>query len=397
MKRARNKPTRRHGQLPKQTAPKKSPFIEHIHELRKRLFYIALSIIGVAGVAFYFQKQILAILRHPAGDQIFVTTTPGGAFNFLFTICITTGVIVSIPVIVYQVLRYMQPVIKDGFMRTLYWGSIASGLLAIAGVAFGYIYGLPNSLRFLFGQSANLNVEAMITIDSYASFVTMYLLGAALLFQVPLILLLINRIKPLTPGQLLRFERPFIVGSAIMGAIISPSPNVGDMLILTVPMIVMYQLSMIIIWVVNRKHRRPRKVVQLLKKDAELQAQRLAKFHEAEESWQRALQHARASHKQAAATMTRSVMAAAVATGPSQVMAIAPRSVAPAPPKHKPAAVPAAMPKVVALAPKNVAVAAAPPARPTVISPTPITRRPSMRRQFVSDVARRPQQASKRV
>lgn len=315
MRKARSKPTKRHGQS-RRVEPKKTPFIEHIYELRKRLFYIALSIIGAAGLAFYFQKQLLAFLRWPAGDQIFVTTTPGGAFNFLFTICIATGVVVSIPVIVYQVLRYTQPVIKDGFMRTLTWGSITSGLLAVAGVAFGYVYGLPNSLRFLFGQSTNLNVEAMITIDSYASFVTMYLLGAALLFQVPLVLLLINRIKPLTPSQLFKYERPFIVGSAIMGAIISPSPNVGDMLVLTIPMIIMYQISMVIIWVVNRKHRRPHKVSRLLKKDTEIQTQRLISFREAKDKWQEALQAAKSVHTHTdTAHLARPVMAAAVSFG----------------------------------------------------------------------------------
>lgn len=366
MKRARSKPTRRHAQPHKQAEPKKTPFIEHLHELRKRLFYIAISIIGFAAVAFYFQKQILAILRYPAGDQIFVTTTPGGAFNFLFTICIATGVTASIPVIVYQILRYAQPVMKDGFMRTLTWGSIVSGLLAISGVVFGYFFGLPNSLKFLFGQSTNLNIEAMITIDSYASFVTMYLLGAALLFQVPLILLLINRIKPLKPSQLLRFERPFIIFSLIFGAIISPSPNIQDMLILAVPTIVMYQFSMIMIWIINRKHRRPKKVVQLRQKDAELQAQRLAKFHEAQESWQRALQHARTTHKeQGAPTVGQPAMAVAAAAIAS-------------------ASAPAARPAPAA--PQAAATAS----RPTVISPVQTSRRPAVRRQYVSDVARRP-------
>lgn len=381
MKRAKSKPTRKRGsQLHKPADPKKTPFIEHLHELRKRLFYIAISIVGFAAIAFYFQKQILAMLRHPAGDQIFVTTTPGGAFNFLFTICIATGVVASIPVITYQVLRYAQPVLKEGFMRLMVWGSVASSLLAISGVVFGYFFGLPNSLKFLFGQSTNLNIEAMITIDSYASFVTMYLLGAALLFQVPLILLLINRIKPLTPSQLFKAERPFVIASFIFGAIISPSPNVQDMLILAIPTIVMYQFSMIMIWIINRKHRRPKKVVQLLKKDAELQAQRLAKFQEAQASWQRALQNARSTHDQSAPAIAHPAMAMAGAGAP-----VAPSSApAPAPtPKPSPAPVVAA-PKAVATTP-----------RPTVISPIQTSRRPAQRRQFVSDVARRPHQNRK--
>ena len=265
----------------------------------------------------------MAFLRKPAGDQTFITTTPGGAFNFLFGICITAGLVGSIPVIVYQLLRYVQPLIKQGFMRVMAWGSIASGVLAIIGIVFAYYCGLPSSLKFLFGQSSNLHIEALITIDSYTSFVTMYLFGAALLFQLPLILLIVNRIKPLKPMQLLKFERPFIVVSAILGALISPSPNVGDMMVLTIPMIIMYQVSMILIWIINHRHRRPKKVVALLKKDAELQAERLAKFRAAQENWQRALQNARTGAAVKAPAPVPHVAASVVAPKPTVVKPLA--------------------------------------------------------------------------
>jgi hypothetical protein len=93
------------------------------------------------------------------------------------------------------------------------------------------------------------------------------------------------------------------------------------MMILTVPMITMYQISIIIIWSVNRKHHRPKKVVKLLQKDAELQAARLAKFKDAQESWQHLLQTARANSSSAqkvaapvAATLMVTPQAKAVAT-----------------------------------------------------------------------------------
>jgi Tat protein translocase TatC len=191
------------------------------------------------------------------------------------------GIFFSIPVIVYQLLKYIEPLIKKNAMRFILLGSIASGLLALAGMAFGYFFGLPAALGFLLHQFTNEQIQAMLSIQSYLSFVTVYLLGSALLFQFPLILLLINRIKPLKPKKLLGYERWVIVGAFILGGVMNPSPRVVDQLILTIPIILTYQLGIGLIWLANRREQK-RPAAAMLKKDAELQAERLMRFREAQ-------------------------------------------------------------------------------------------------------------------
>jgi len=286
MKRTKSKPTRRHARnQPNPPTQQKLPFIAHLYELRKRLVYVAMSVVAFGSLAYAANKPLTALLLRPAGDQQFIYTSPGGGFDFLFKLCLYVGIAASIPAIVYQCLRYMQPLIKQGPMRFIIIASLSSGGLAMAGVLFGYLYGLPAAMRFLLHGFSSDKIQALINIQSYMSFVMMYLLGAALLFQVPLILLLINRIKPLKPKKLMRFQRWFILIAFILGALLSPSPNVQDQLMLTGPMIIMYQVSIVMIWLINRRHQRPKKVVELLRRDAEIRAARLANFESARATW----------------------------------------------------------------------------------------------------------------
>ncbi len=278
MKRATRKATARDRLKPQNT---RLPFIEHLHELRKRLFYVAVSV-GIWGAGAYFiQQKIVAALLRPAHNQQFIYTSVGGGIDFLFRVCIYTGVACSIPVIVFQILKYLEPLIKKDAIRFIAWGSAVSGVLALAGIAFGYFVGLPAALHFLLHQFTTDQIHPLVTIQSYMGFVTLYMLGSALLFQIPLLLVLINRIKPLKPQKLIKSERWVILISFVMGGIMNPSPRIQDQILLAGPMIAAYQVGIIIIWLTNRGTRRPARVVGLLQKDAEARAARQAKFAQA--------------------------------------------------------------------------------------------------------------------
>ena len=101
----------------------------------------------------------------------------------------------------------------------------------------------------------------MLTGDAYLSFVITYLLGAALLFQIPLLLLIINTMTPLKPSKLMKLQRFVIVGAFILGAIISPTPDIMNQAFLAVPIIAMYQLGVGLVWLQNRARARRGAVV----------------------------------------------------------------------------------------------------------------------------------------
>jgi len=196
--------------------------------------------------------------------------------NFLFRLCLYAGIALSIPVIVYQFLRYLEPLFTKDSRRLIMWGSMTSGVLALAGMAFGYFIGLPAALHFLLHQFVTDQIEPLLTIQAYMSFVTMYMLVSALLFQVPLFLIFTNRIKPLQPKKLLslRYERWVIVGAFVLGALMNPDPNLLHQVVIVGPLIIMYQIGVGIVWLTNHGSRYTRRMTDLHGRDAMARADR---------------------------------------------------------------------------------------------------------------------------
>lgn len=254
------------------------PFIEHVHELRRRLMYIAVSVIAWSCAAYGVEHYIVEALLKPAHDQQFIYTSPGGGINFLFRVCLYVGIALSIPVIVYQILRYIEPLIKKRSTRFIFLSSAVSGFLAIVGMLYGYFWGLPAALNFLLHQFVTKQIQPLVTIQSYMSFVTVYMLGSAMLLQVPLLLICINRIKPMKPQSLFKYERHVIAAAFIIAGLMNPTPNVFALLFIAAPLILMYQVGIAIIWYSNR-HLAPRKrttnVVKLIENDLAVQAERM--------------------------------------------------------------------------------------------------------------------------
>ena len=264
-------------QLHRQPVDRQLPFIEHVYELRKRVTYIAISV-GIFGAAAYgIEHHIVNVLLKPAHGQQFIYTSPGGGIDFLFRVCLYVGIICSIPVIIYQILRYIEPLIKKSSIHFIGWGSFISGILAIAGVLYGYFWGLPAALHFLLHQFVTKQIQPLVTIQSYMSFVMVYMVGSALLFQVPLFLIFINRIKPLKPQQLFHYERHVILAATIIAALMNPTPNVFALLFLAGPIILMYQFGIAIIWYMNRDVTQSPKVKAMLEKDIEAREARVTR------------------------------------------------------------------------------------------------------------------------
>jgi sec-independent protein translocase protein TatC len=234
----------------------KQPFIQHLYELRGRLFKVAFSVIIFSSVGYGVEQKLVGFLLKPAHGQQFIYTSPLGGLNFLFQVCIYFGFVLSIPVVIYQLLRYLEPLIQETTRHLVIVYTFISGALALAGGAFGYFFGLPLALRFLTHQFTTTQIKPLLTIQDYMSFVTIYLLGSALLFQLPLIMTFTNRIKPLKPGGLLKFERYMVLISFVAAAIMTPTTDIFDQLLFAAPIMAMYQIGIVLIYLKNRKTKR---------------------------------------------------------------------------------------------------------------------------------------------
>ena len=228
-------------------------FMDHIRELQWRLAIVALAFLATGAVVYPFFDKIVALLLKPLGNNLsLVYLTPGGAFNFAVQVCIYAAMIGALPVALYHIYRFVMPAVEKTTLRGVLGYSLSSLLLAAVGVAFSYFLALPAAIQFLTSFDLK-NISPMLTVESYLSFVMTYLLAGALLFQLPLFMTIINRIKPMTPRMLMSGQRHVILWSVVFAAVISPTPDAVNQLLLAAPMIVMYQVGIVIILLKNRK------------------------------------------------------------------------------------------------------------------------------------------------
>ncbi|MCA9327300.1 twin-arginine translocase subunit TatC [Candidatus Saccharibacteria bacterium] len=277
-----NKRTTKTATRARQSTKERIPIAEHLRELKRRIMYVAVSVVAMSAIVYAFEGKVIDILLRPSHGQHFVYTSPLGGINFIFNVSFVFGIALSIPVIMYQLLKFLQPLIKDATQRFIVIISATSGLLALAGILFGYFAGLPAALHFLLRQQFhNGQVEAMISIQSYFSFVVAYMFGAALMLQLPLLLIIFNRIRPLTPKMMFKYERIVIAFSFIIAFIMNPTPNVIDQMLTVVPVLLSYQVGILVVWLINRRDVR-RKYGDLFAKDAEARETRAQQAKQAQ-------------------------------------------------------------------------------------------------------------------
>ncbi len=241
------------GQLaPKETV--RAPFIEHIYELRRRLLVCVVFIVVGAGIGYLINEQLLAIIQQPLGQKLFYTS-PTGGFSFVFMLCVFFGIVFALPCIIYQIIAFLKPVLPRTSRHSILLYPFCSVILAALGIVFAYFVSLPASLHFLANFGGG-NIEALITTDTYFNFALSYIAGFAILFQLPLILIITNRITPLGPGKLMKWQRYVIIGSFVLAAIITPTPDPFNQLLMAGPIILLYQLSILLIWIINGSKKR---------------------------------------------------------------------------------------------------------------------------------------------
>ena len=223
---------------------------EHLRELRTRVSWVLLTI-GIASVVGYaFYGQLIALLLRPLNKPLYYVS-PMGGFNFALQVSLFFGILVAIPVISYHLLRFLAPALPSTVTRLIPRYLLGSFACVLLGVSFGYLVSLPTALRFLSGFGSP-DLHSLITADAYLSFVMRYLVSFVLVFQLPVVLVGVNAVHSLRVSALLRYQRHVIVGCFVVAALLSPAPDPVNMLVLTVPLILLFYLSVLLLVIMNR-------------------------------------------------------------------------------------------------------------------------------------------------
>lgn len=231
-----------------------APLFEHVRELRRRLLWSLTFVIVGAGIGYVLYEKLLYLLQLPYGKELYYTA-PTGALSFLIKVCLTFGFVVGLPMIVYQLLAFIAPVAKMQTRRIIALYLFTSVALALLGISFAYFVSLPAALHFLVNFGNPDTVQALITANEYFNFVLSYLAGFAVLFQIPLLIMGINRITPLKPRKLLGGFKYAVLLSFIVAAILTPTPDPVNQTIMAGPIVILYLLSVGLVAVFGRKRR----------------------------------------------------------------------------------------------------------------------------------------------
>lgn len=253
----------------------------HLQELRRRFTVSAIVFLAASVAAYEYRTPLLHLLLAPLKGEKLIYLNPAGGFNFILLISIYAGAAAATPFFLSQLYGFVRPVLPNAIQRQAGKTFIASLLLLICGIAFGYYFAIPGALHFLYSFADNY-VNASLTADSYLNFIVAYTLGLGLVFQLPLILMFIHWVRPIKPSGLLKSERWVILLAFILAAFITPTPDPYNQTIVALPIIVVYQFGVVAVLISTLKaHRRRRAALKVARKAARREA-RLAVIAAAE-------------------------------------------------------------------------------------------------------------------
>ncbi len=241
---------------------KEMPFLEHLEELRSRLIKALVAVTFFTMLSWFFidhiftflvapYKQAIALanekIKDPAPAQALhlIYLNPTGGFMIFLKLAITVGILASIPVIVYQLWQFAAPGLLAKEKRIVPWIVFFTTLCFLAGAAFCYFVVLKYGLGFLLTFQSETLVP-MVSIDEYFGFVTILLVVFGLVFEMPVIAYFLTRIGLLTPEFLRQKRRYGIVAMVVAAAVLTPSTDAFTMMLLAVPLLMLYEVS---IWV----------------------------------------------------------------------------------------------------------------------------------------------------
>lgn len=220
------------------------PFLHHIEELRQRLIRIIATILAFSIIAYVFADYLLDYLVKPIGTVYF--REPTGAFSVRIKVSLFAGLAAAIPVVLYQLWKFIVPGLKDREIRFLIPVTVLGTLFFFLGASFCFLFVVPAAMKIL--QSfATENIRALIDVSEYFSFVFWMCIAFGGVFELPIIAYFLGKIGMITAGTLRRGRRIAIVIIVIVAAVITPTPDVFNQMLLAVPLYILYEVSIIVV------------------------------------------------------------------------------------------------------------------------------------------------------
>ncbi len=219
---------------------KKQYFLDHLEELRHRLLSVLFAwFLGTLIVSLLLDR-ILTILLSPVGQVVFLRPTE--AIITKIKVALLGGFFVALPVLLQQLWQFLSPALYAREQKSLRVILPLSYLLFLMGAVFCYFVVMPLALRFLL-QSGGESIQASISFESYISFVTHFVLGFGLLFQVPILIFFLIKTGFADAAFFRSKRKHLIIVILLLAAILTPGPDVFSQILLALPTFLLYEAS----------------------------------------------------------------------------------------------------------------------------------------------------------
>ena len=224
--------------------------IRHLEELRHRLIYSILAIAIGTGICYFFIEEIMHYLTVPAGKLYYMQ--PAEAFFTYLKVSVFDGFLVALPVVLYLVWRFFLPALTAGERMLIGVVVPVSAGLFFLGLAFSFFFVLPAGIKFFLGFGTE-DLQPLLSVGKYLDFVISFVLPFGFIFELPLVIVILAKMGIVNSAFLKGKRRIVIFMTFVIGAVISPTPDVFSQSMIALPMIFLYEISLFIVRFILRK------------------------------------------------------------------------------------------------------------------------------------------------
>lgn len=229
----------------------KQTIVEHLTELRKRLIFSIITLLAFTLLAYNFSQVIVKDMIKKAPNIEFIFIAPAELFMSYIKIALIAGLILALPVVLYNIWMFSKPGLNKDERKVILRSLFLGGILFVLGSLFGYLIVLPMTINF-FGNYQMDEIKAMISFSNYLSFSITFVLSFGLVFEVPILMIIVVKLGIISTDNLKKNRKIFILLIFILAAILTP-PDVVSQIMLAIPMLLLFEIGIIAAKMVEKK------------------------------------------------------------------------------------------------------------------------------------------------
>ena len=226
-------------------------FIEHLEELRRRILWSVAAIAVAFGACWVFSGELYELASAPIRANPAVTLSlsrPQDVFSLHMKVTLVASIFAASPIVLLQAWLFISPGLYPHERRYAIPFVLSASLLFLAGGAFGYYVAFPTALRFLLDWIVESRLTPIIDAVEYFDLFFMLMVALGLVFQIPAVIFVLARIGLVTARTLIHYLRHAVLGCIAVAAVITPTTDVANMLVIAGPMVLLYCLGIGVAW-----------------------------------------------------------------------------------------------------------------------------------------------------